>query len=430
MHSSLDFIPVTMRLPLKFGAETIHSIQVAHVELNAYGSIGRGETPLSVAWAWPSEISFAEREQTMMDFCRLLADQYPQPTAGDADPMTIGYLFLEECLPSLIQKFNAAHDEPMPYLAALICASAFDIALHDAFGNSLQLNTYKTYNSKFMKHDLAWFFQDTAFTGKYPKDFFVEKPSESLPVWHLVGGKDLLRETERTGIEPDDGYPVSLEKWIERDGLKCLKIKLTGRNAEADYTRLVAVGQIALHYGVEALSPDFNCLVREPVYVTNVLDRLNAEHPDIYNLLLYVEQPFPYDLEANRIDVHEVSLRKPLFMDESAHDWRLVRLGFELGWNGVALKVCKTQTGALLSTCWAKAHGMALMVQDLTNPRLATIPHALLAAHVGTIKGVECNAPQFYPTASLADEKIHPGLYERRNGVVDLSMVKGPGFGY
>ena len=282
-----------------------------------------------------------------------------------------------------------------------------------------------------MKHDLAWFFQDTAFTGKYPKDFFVENPSESLPVWHLVGGKDLLRETERTGIEPDDGYPVSLEKWIERDGLKCLKIKLTGRDAEADYTRLVAVGQIALHYGVEALSPDFNCLVREPVYVTNVLDRLNAEHPDIYNLLLYVEQPFPYDLEANRIDVHEVSLRKPLFMDESAHDWRLVRLGFELGWNGVALKVCKTQTGALLSTCWAKAHGMALMVQDLTNPRLATIPHALLAAHVGTIKGVECNAPQFYPTASLDFEKIHPGLYERRNGVIHMgtTMTK-PGLGY
>ena len=117
-------------------------------------------------------------------------------------------------------------------------------------------------------------------------------------------------------------------------------------------------------------------------------------------------------------------------MDESAHDWKLVKMGHELGWNGVALKVCKTMTGALLSACWAKEHGMLLMVQDLTNPMLATIPHVLLAAQVGTIKGVECNAPQFYPTASLADEKIHPGLYERRNGVVDLSTVKGPGFGY
>ena len=334
-----------MRLPLKFGAETIHSIQVAHVELEAYGVMGRGETPLSVAWAWPSEISFAEREQTMMDFCRLLADYYPQPIADDSDPMTIGYTFLETTLPKLLQEFNAKRATPMPYLAALICASAFDIALHDAYGNSLQINTYKTYNDIFMKHDLAWFFQDDAFLGKYPQDFFVTNPPEALPVWHLVGGKDLLRETERTGIEPDDGYPVSLEKWIERDGLKCLKIKLTGRDEAADYARTVAVGKIALEFGVEALSPDFNCLVHAPAYVTRILDRLAQEHPAIHELLLYVEQPFPYDLEANRIDVHEVSQRKPLFMDESAHDWRLVRLGFELGWNGVALKVCKTQTG-------------------------------------------------------------------------------------
>lgn len=46
----LNFIPVTMRLPLKFGAETIHSIQIAHVEFEAYGAVGRGETPLSVGW--------------------------------------------------------------------------------------------------------------------------------------------------------------------------------------------------------------------------------------------------------------------------------------------------------------------------------------------------------------------------------------------
>ncbi|MDY0091773.1 MAG: hypothetical protein RBT80_03645 [Candidatus Vecturithrix sp.] len=87
-------------------------------------------------------------------------------------------------------------------------------------------------------------------------------------------------------------------------------------------------------------------------------------------------------------------------MAERAHDWRLIRLGRTLGWTGVALKTCKTQTGALLSLCWAKAHDMTLMVQDLTNPMLAQIPHVLLAAHAGTIMGVETNAMQFYPDAS------------------------------
>ena len=73
---------------------------------------------------------------------------------------------------------------------------------------------------------------------------------------------------------------------------------------------------------------------------------------------------------------------------------------------------------------------MQLMVQDLTNPMLATIPHVLLAAHIGTIMGVECNAPQFYPEASLEYEKIYSGLYERRNGVIKLNMLKNAGLGY
>ena len=43
----------------------------------------------------------------------------------------------------------------------------------------------------------------------------------------------------------------------------------------------------------------------------------------------------------------------------------------------MALKTCKTQTGALLSLCWAKQHGMDLMVQDLTNPMLAVSSNGL-----------------------------------------------------
>jgi len=130
------------------------------------------------------------------------------------------------------------------------------------------------------------------------------------------------------------------------------------------------------------------------------------------------------------MNVRSVSARKPLFMDESAHDWRQVRLGWKLGWTGVALKTCKTQTGALLSLCWAKAHGMTLMVQDLTNPMLAQVPHVLLAAHSGTIMGVETNGMQFYPEASKREAQVHPGIYQRRNGMVNFSTVTGPGFGY
>jgi L-alanine-DL-glutamate epimerase-like enolase superfamily enzyme len=241
---------------------------------------------------------------------------------------------------------------------------------------------------------------------------------------------DALTPSELTGKEPDDGYPVLLPDWIQRDGLNCLKVKLRGNDSAWDYDRMVKVGRIADQQHVDWLSADFNCTVSQPNYVNDILDRLRDEHPRTYAMTLYVEQPFPYDLERERLDVRSVSARKPLFLDESAHDWKVIRLGRELGWSGVALKTCKTQTGALLSCCWAKAHGMTLMVQDLSNPMLAQIPHVLLAAHVGTIMGVETNGMQFYPDASGPEAAVHPGLYRRRDGSLDLSTIAGPGFGY
>ena len=439
----LFFLPVETRVPLKFGAETLTHVTCARAWLRVEDDKGRraegwGETPLSVQWVWPSSLSYEARDTAIKDFCARLVKAWAGfDLAGH--PMEVGHAFQQHELRDLLDATNAKRVgeglEPMPWLAALVCCSAFDIALHDAYGMAIGRPVYETYNATFMKADLAHYIspaEDTtvSFEGKYPEDFLVFPRPNKLPAWHLVGGKDLIDDSERTGNEPDDGYPVVLRDWIRRDGLKCLKVKLRGNDAAWDYERLVAVGRIGIEEGVDWLTTDFNCTVQDPAYVNDILDRLVKEYPRIYGMILYVEQPFPYELEERRIDVHSVSARKPLFMDESAHDWQLVRLGRKLGWTGVALKTCKTQTGALLSLCWAKAHGMTLMVQDLTNPMLAQIPHVLLAAHAGTIMGVETNAMQFYPEASRIEADVHPGLYARRNGALDLFSIEGPGFGY
>ncbi|HGJ65984.1 TPA: hypothetical protein ENS27_11430 [bacterium] len=438
---SLYFLPVETRVPLKFGPETLTSVTCARIRITVESRDGKiaegwGETPLSVQWVWPSSITYKERHEALKSLCIDLVkawldfDEY-------GHPIEIGHSFQTNVLHKLLDRINERKEisEPIPWLASLVCCSAFDIALHDAYGNLLGLPIYETYNSQFMNSDLSKYINPAentkiSFSGKYPSDYLVYPRVNKILAWHLVGGKDLIDKEELTGNEPNDGYPVLLSDWIKRDGLKCLKVKLRGDDSEWDYDRLVKVGKIALEHDVFWLTSDFNCTVTDPAYVNDILDRLMIEYPRIYGMILYVEQPFPYELETNQIDVHSVSARKPLFMDESAHDWHLIKLGRELGWTGVALKTCKTQTGALLSLCWAKAHGMTLMVQDLTNPMLAQIPHVLLAAHAGTIMGVETNSMQFYPDASLPEEKVHPGVYKRRNGMVDLSTIQGAGFGY
>jgi L-alanine-DL-glutamate epimerase-like enolase superfamily enzyme len=460
---TLWFLPVQTRVPLKFGPETLTSVTCARARVRVEDRQGRraegwGETPLSVQWVWPSRLAYEPRHAALKAFCLEVAQAWTE-FGQLGHPIELGWDFQQGPLRRMLAGFNASaggarlrrvqqpsgspgstesgptNTEPLPWLAALACCSVLDQALHDAYGQLLGRPVYTTYGRDFLSRSLADFLEPAAgtklsFHDLYPADYLASQPPTRLRAWHLVGGLDLLDPAELTGREPRDGHPVLLADWIRADGLKCLKVKLRGTDAAWDYARLVAVGQIALAHDVEWLSADFNCTVTDPAYVNDILDRLRDAHPRIYAMILYVEQPFPYDLVAHRIDVRSVTARKPLFLDESAHDWPHVRLGRELGWSGVALKTCKTQTGALLSACWAKAHGMTLMVQDLTNPMLAQIPHVQLAAHVGTIMGVETNAMQFYPAASAAEAAVHPGLYRRRNGEIDLSTLRGPGFGY
>ncbi|MEZ5305062.1 MAG: hypothetical protein R3F11_31125 [Verrucomicrobiales bacterium] len=435
--TELYFLPIELRVPLKFGSQVLRSVTCARVRLTVRGAesgglaSGWGETPLSVPWVWPAALGYELRHAAMVEFSGRVAAAF----AGFGETghaFEIGHAFIESRLEALRAEFNEGRPaaEHLPHLAALVCFSAFDLAAHDAFGNLHGRPVYETYGSDFLSRDLSGYFGEPDFAGRYPADFLAAQAPMTLPVWHLVGGLDPIDESELTGGEPDDGYPVLLRDWIRADGLDCLKIKLRGNDAAWDYDRLARIGAICEQENVTWLTADFNCTVEDPAYVNEILDRLKGEAPRTYQRILYVEQPFPYDLEANQIDVRSVSARKPLFMDESAHDWRFVRMGRDLGWTGVALKTCKTQTGALLSLCWAKARGMTLMVQDLTNPMLAQIPHFLLAAHAGTIMGVESNGMQFYPAASLPEQRIHPGLYQRRGGVLDGSTLGGSGFGY
>jgi L-alanine-DL-glutamate epimerase-like enolase superfamily enzyme len=439
--AELFFLPVTTRVPLKFGAETLTSVTCARVRLrvtraDGHEASGWGETPLSVQWVWPSSLPYEERHTALRDFCRRLALAWSQfPAQGHA--LEIGHDFIEGELSRQLRTFNDERPDEasMPWLAALVCASAFDLALHDAYGMANNVATYETYQAPWMSRDLSAFLSpahdrsDISFDGTFPADFLLPQRREELMAWHLVGGLDAIDEDDLIGNEPADGHPVILVDWVRRDGLKALKIKLRGNDLEWDYQRILRIGKVALEMGILWLTADFNCTVTDPAYVTVVLDRLRDEEPRVFALILYVEQPFPYELDEHPIPVHAVASRKPLFLDESAHDWQNVRRGRELGWTGVALKTCKTQTGALLSMCWAQAHGMTLMVQDLTNPMLAQVPHCLLAAHCPTIAGVETNAMQFYPMASEMEARIHPGLYQRRNGTIDLRSVSGPGFG-
>ena len=167
----LYFLPLEMRVPLKFGAETVTSVTCARACVTVEDGKGRraegwGETPLSVQWVWPSRQPYVERHEKLKEFCRVLARELAN-FQGCGHAFEIGADFQERELERLLQQFNATNEgtsstslhfsdarssfqeEPMPLLAALVCLSVFDIASHDAFGQLHQRPVYSTYSSDF-----------------------------------------------------------------------------------------------------------------------------------------------------------------------------------------------------------------------------------------------------------------------------------------
>src|SRR5262245_45519065 len=275
----LFFLPIQTRMPLKFGTETVTSVTCARAAITVTDAHGRraegwGETPLSVTWVWPSARPYEPRHAALKEFTTRLARAWVE-VKSEGHPIELGHDFQEQILPGLLEEFNREHTgDPMPWLAALVCSSPFDLALHDAYGHSVGRPVYETYGPGFMNRDLASYLQpapgtNVTFAGQFPEQFLSQTPPARLRAWHLVGGLDPLEASESTGAKPQDNYPVLLRDWIRRDGLKCLKVKLRGKDADWDYRRLEKVGAIAVEEGAEWLTADFNCTVTEPEYVNS-----------------------------------------------------------------------------------------------------------------------------------------------------------------
>ena len=233
---SCILLPVATRMPLQFGTETLRAVTCAGPRRRRRPRwahrrrLGRNAAQRRVGLAQPD--SHATRRQRMIRLLR-------QARAGPAQVRPLGpsdrsrrRLSATTCCRALIAEFNAdrRRGEQLPRLAALVCCSPFDLALHDAYGRLHGVPVYETYDPRVHEPRPGGCSATTAAAattsaGSIPPISRVAARAQ-LPAWHLVGGLDPLDAADLTGAEPDDGYPVLLRDWIDRDGLHCLKIKL------------------------------------------------------------------------------------------------------------------------------------------------------------------------------------------------------------
>lgn len=432
-----------LRVPLKFGNVVVTdstSLIVKALVENRKGEVseGWGAMPLGDKWAFPdASIPDEKKLEAMKQIgertCRILEKRSCNVFAHPIDIM----LEAKERILELAKKINVkvGLEKPMPLLGVLVATSPMDAALHDAFGRVNQICSYDGYSPDRMDRDLS-FYLGTEFKGRYISDYLKPHYEKELPVFHLVGALDKLTKDEVDASDPKDGLPVSLEEWIKREGVFCLKVKLSGKNIDWDVERTKAVAELASEILKEKgkedfyLSVDSNEMNLNPDATLEYLRKLKRRSPLAFENLLYLEQPTERDLTRHMFSMRKVAEIKPVLADEGVTDLESFNLALKLGWSGVAVKTCKWHSSSLLYIAKMEHYGIPYSIQDLTCPGLALVHSASLAARSNPIKGFEYNARQYLPFAYKEIQSRHRSLFEVKDGKVQTDSLKPVGLGF
>jgi len=439
-HIAFSYEDFSYRTPIKFGGVALDRATLLNVECsvetrNGKTADGFGSMSLGNVWAFPAKtLTYDDTLAAMKTLIDSIA-RITRTCTVVGHPIDLTHALEPEYVRAAAEITRQRQlAEPIPVLATLVAASAFDAALHDGFGKVHGLNCYHTYGPDFMSHDLEHYL-GAEFRGESLDRYVHREPQPRLPLYHLVGALDPLEEGD-IGKRIGDGLPETLAEWIDFNGLTHIKIKLNGDDLNWDVERVVRVDRVAAvaqqRRGLARwyYSLDFNEKCANVDYLMQFLDQVKKRSPQGFERIQYIEQPTARDLKKHRSNVmHAASKVRPVVIDESLIDLESLQIAREMGYTGAALKACKGQSQSLLMAAAAQKYGMFLCVQDLTCPGASLIHSAGLAAHVPGVAAIEANSRQYVPAANKPWEARFPGMFQVRDGTLETGLLNGAGLG-
>ena len=439
VEAESEKFPYLYRSPLKFGGRVVKDVTVFRVALSLEDqntkkkAHGIGEMTMGTAWAWPSANLTPEMalktvivlaERIVAAATSLLADQHPLHLASQIKP--IAKRLAEELAASM--KLT----EAIPDLAIALAVSPLDIALHDAYGRLHGKNSFDCFTHEHVGADLSHFLGEE-FLGKDFSEIIAPKTAPTLFLYHLVGSLDPLSKDD-LNRKIDDGLPETLEDWIRSQQLSHLKIKLTGKELDADVGRVVEIDRIASRAFPTkqfSYSLDFNEACENEDYVIDFLERLERLNREAVPKIHYIEQPMGRDLRLRKeVTMHRVSRLKPVVIDESLTDLEMLRFAKQQGYSGVAVKACKGISDSILLSAAAKQWGMKIYIQDLTCIGGSFMASASLASRIQGVTAVEGNGRQYCPAGNKDWESLYRPMFKILGGVVPTELLNGVGMGF
>ena len=428
-----------MRMPFRFGAVTLRAAAVLHVRMevelaNGQRAVGWAADMLAPKWfdKDPNK-HYEENVHDLLGGARAAADAYLQLGQRADSAFAI---WQQGCQAGA----DWGAQRGLNGLLASNGPSLQERALIDAIGAASGMSYHQLLASGALGIELGAVHEEL---GAMPVErALASAPLEALSVRHTIGLIDPIR---RSDIPPEaelgDGLPQSLEEYIETQGIRYLKIKIGG-DARADFERLASIAALLAERRINGyrVTLDGNEQYGDMDALVGLLERVERELPELYASLLYIEQPLD---RAVALDpalaplIEQVSVRKPMLIDESDEDVNTFKRAVGLGYRGVSSKACKglikAVTNAALVRHLDDGSGRYFMsAEDLTNIPVVGLHQDL--AHVAAlgIGHVERNGHHYVrgldhlsPSERAQCRSEHPMLYRDMDDVLTLAIDGG-----
>src|SRR5262245_59525172 len=169
---SFNYDEFRYRAPYKFGGVPVDRATILNVNVTVRTRDGKtakgfGSMPLGNVWSFPSrEMTYGDTLTAM----KSLAERIAKTTSDYKEfghPIDINAALEPEYLKAAAETSKALTlTAPIPKLCALVTASPFDAAIHDAFGKVHNRSCYQTYGRDLMSRDLSAYLS-ADFKGEY-----------------------------------------------------------------------------------------------------------------------------------------------------------------------------------------------------------------------------------------------------------------------
>jgi L-alanine-DL-glutamate epimerase-like enolase superfamily enzyme len=279
------------------------------------------------------------------------------------------------------------------------------------------------------------------------------QPRTRFFIRHTIGSSDPLTSVDVPDEQRiNDGLPETLQEYVETDGVRYFKVKVSG-DADRDLERLAQIWDVIVRVEEPVVTLDANEAFTDLSQFARFVERFESELLGMFQHVAYIEQPLPRDLTLDRrtsAQIRKISQRKPLIIDEADGTLRAYDEAHSIGYAGTSHKNCKGFFKSLLNLALAAHYRQEgrdgfLSGEDLQNLPVVPLHQDFAALGVLNLAHCERNGHHYNYGLSMLSEpekdqiaRRHRDLYVHdngewflniRQGKVDCASLQCPGFG-